>query len=339
MANAEEGRFETNYTKESGPMLNVSGGFLVRPRIGVGVAVSHYSRSTPVTVEASVPHPFYFNRKRPITGDVGGLTRKELGVHLHASGVFPVSPTVTITLSGGPSYFGVSQDVVTGFAYADAFPFDEARFERAETAKNSRSAIGVNAGGDLAIFLTSRAGIGISAQFARATVDIGFEGYAIGGLSVGEPTDLMYEIVGQTTARLPEERPRYLMGTGTPADLVESVARGVDLFDCVLPTRNGRNGQLFTSQGRLNIKNARYAEDDRPPDPDCCCYTCRTCSRAYLRHLFLAGEINACTLNTLHNLNFYLDTMRRIRDAIAFRTFDTFRQGFLRSASRLSLDS
>jgi hypothetical protein len=190
VANAEEGRFETNYTRKSGPMFDVSAGFLVGPRIGVGAAVSHYSRSTPVTVVASVPHPFYFDRMRPVTGDVGGLTRKELGVHLHARGVFPVSPTVTITLSGGPSYFGVSQDVVTGFAYADAFPFDEARFERAVTAKNSRSAIGVNAGGDLAIFLTSRAGIGISAQFARATVDMpsangGTTRVRVGGVSTG----------------------------------------------------------------------------------------------------------------------------------------------------------
>jgi queuine tRNA-ribosyltransferase len=160
------------------------------------------------------------------------------------------------------------------------------------------------------------------------TVAIGFEAYAIGGLSVGEPTDLMYEIVGKTTSCLPIDRPRYLMGTGTPDDLVESVARGIDLFDCVLPTRNARNGQLFTSEGRINIKNARYAEDDRPPDPDCGCYTCRTCSRAYLRHLFQSGEINACTLNTLHNLNFYLDTLRRIRESVTFGRFESFRDGF-----------
>jgi queuine tRNA-ribosyltransferase len=129
------------------------------------------------------------------------------------------------------------------------------------------------------------------------------------------------------------------MGAGTPQDLVEGVARGIDMFDCVLPTRNARNGQLFTSEGRLNIGNARYAEDDGPLDPQCGCYTCRHHSRAYLRHLFMAGEMSAGALNTLHNLSFYLDTMRRIRDAIAFRTFDSFRQGFLRSASRLSLDS
>ena len=175
-------------------------------------------------------------------------------------------------------------------------------------------------------------------QSARETVAIGFEAYAIGGLSVGEPIDVMYDVVSHTTAILPDDRPRYLMGTGTPEDLVESVARGIDLFDCVLPTRNGRNGQLFTSEGRLNIKNARYAEDDRPPDPSCGCYTCRTASRAYLRHLFLAGEMNAATLNTLHNLNFYLDTMRRIRDAIAFGRFESFRLAFHQSFSRQLAD-
>ena len=176
-------------------------------------------------------------------------------------------------------------------------------------------------------------------ESAHHTVDIGFEGYAIGGLSVGEPADLMYEMVARTTPHLPADRPRYLMGTGTPEDLVESVARGIDLFDCVLPTRNARNGQLFTSEGKLNIRNACYAEDDRPPDPACGCYTCRTCSRAYLRHLSVVNEMNAATLNTLHNLNFYLDTMRRIRDAIMFRRFESFRIAFLESLSRQPLDS
>jgi queuine tRNA-ribosyltransferase len=176
-------------------------------------------------------------------------------------------------------------------------------------------------------------------QSADATIAIGFEGYAIGGLSVGEPIDLMYAVVSDTVRRLPEDQPRYLMGAGTPEDLVECVARGIDMFDCVLPTRNARNGQLFTSEGRINIKNARYAEDDGPVDPACACYTCRTHSRAYLRHLYLAGEMTAGSLNTLHNLTFYLDTMRRIREAIRLRTFDKFRQEFLRSASRLSPDS
>ena len=176
-------------------------------------------------------------------------------------------------------------------------------------------------------------------ESADATVAIGFEGYAIGGLSVGEPSDQMYAVAGDTARRLPADRPRYLMGAGTPENLVECVARGIDMFDCVLPTRNARNGQLFTSEGRINIKNARYAEDDAPLDPRCGCYTCRHHSRAYLRHLYMAGEMSAQTLNTLHNLSFYLDTMRKIRDAILFQAFDNFRQEFLRSASRLSLDS
>ena len=174
---------------------------------------------------------------------------------------------------------------------------------------------------------------------ALGTVALGFDGHAIGGLSVGEPTDLMYDIVSQATAFLPAHQPRYLMGTGMPEDLVESVARGIDMFDCVLPTRNARNGQLFTAGGRINIKNARYAEDERPVDADCSCYTCRTFSRAYLRHLFLAGEIASATLNTLHNLNFYLDTMRGIRDAIAFGRFESFRSAFHQRLSRQALDS
>jgi queuine tRNA-ribosyltransferase len=170
-------------------------------------------------------------------------------------------------------------------------------------------------------------------ESACETVALDFEAYAIGGLSVGEPVDIMYDIVERTTEWLPRDRPRYLMGTGTPEDLVESVARGVDLFDCVLPTRNARNGQLFTSQGRLNIGNARYAEDDGPADPACGCYTCQTFSRAYLRHLYLAREINAAALNTLHNLNFYLDTIRRIREAIRFGRFESFRRAFRQQLS------
>jgi queuine tRNA-ribosyltransferase len=175
-------------------------------------------------------------------------------------------------------------------------------------------------------------------ESADTTVALGFEGYAIGGLSVGEPVDVMYSVVGGTARRLPATHPRYLMGAGTPEDLVECVARGIDMFDCVLPTRNARNGQLFTSAGRINIKNARYAEDGSPVDPECGCYTCTHHSRAYLRHLFMAGEMTAGTLNTLHNLTFYLDTMRKIRDAITFRTFEKFRQEFLRSVSRLPPD-
>ena len=166
------------------------------------------------------------------------------------------------------------------------------------------------------------------------TMATGFEGYAIGGLSVGEPAELMYDIAGHTSSLLPAGGPRYLMGVGMPEDLVEMVARGIDLFDCVLPTRNARNGQLFTRTGRINIKGARYAVDDQPLDSECTCYTCQNFSRAYLRHLFLANEISASTLNTLHNLHFYLDTMRRIGEAIVLGTFETFRQEFHLAFSR-----
>jgi queuine tRNA-ribosyltransferase len=174
----------------------------------------------------------------------------------------------------------------------------------------------------------------LRARSLAGTLEVGFDGYAIGGLSVGEPTEVMYGIVGEAAADLPADRPRYLMGTGTPDNLVESVARGIDLFDCVLPTRNARNGQLFTAGGPLNIKNVRYAEDDRPIEPGCPCPTCRRHSRAYLRYLFQAGEMAAATLNTLHNLHFYLDTMRKIREAIEFGTFEEFKTRFLTSYSR-----
>ena len=165
---------------------------------------------------------------------------------------------------------------------------------------------------------------------AEGTIDIGFDAYAIGGLSVGEPIPAMYDITEQTAKLLPADRPRYLMGVGTPRDLVECVSRGIDMFDCVLPTRNARNGQLFTSTGRINIKNAEFADDQRPLDEACACYTCARFSRAYLRHLFQAGEMTSATLNTLHNLHFYLDTMRRIREAIVFSTLEELRQEYRR---------
>ncbi len=171
-------------------------------------------------------------------------------------------------------------------------------------------------------------------ESVQQTVDIGFEAYAIGGLSVGEPPEVMYDVVAHTARQLPSDRPRYLMGTGMPDDLIECVARGIDMFDCVLPTRNARNGQLLTSRGPIPIKNARYAEDSSPPDPECTCYTCRTFSRAYLRHLFVVGEMTGATLNSLHNLHFYLDTMRRIREAIVFGSFEKLRQEFHQTFSR-----
>jgi queuine tRNA-ribosyltransferase len=166
-------------------------------------------------------------------------------------------------------------------------------------------------------------------ESVAGTVAVGFEGYAIGGLSVCEPTDQMYQTVSHTAGQLPAGAPRYLMGAGTPPDLLAAVARGIDMFDCVLPTRNARNGQLFTSRGPLSIKNARFAADPEPLDAECGCPTCRSHSRAYLRHLFMVGEMSASILNTVHNLHFYLDTMRRIREAIEFGFFGDFTRAFL----------
>lgn len=161
-------------------------------------------------------------------------------------------------------------------------------------------------------------------ESAEEIVEIGFEGYGIGGLSVGEPKAETYDVTQYTAQLLPTDLPRYLMGVGTPADMVECVACGIDLFDCVMPTRNGRNGCVFTSQGKLVIKNARYARDEAPLDPICECFVCRRYSRGYIRHLFVAGEILAAILATYHNLHFYLDTLRKIRQAIAAGEFESF---------------
>jgi queuine tRNA-ribosyltransferase len=158
------------------------------------------------------------------------------------------------------------------------------------------------------------------------TVNIGFDGYAIGGLSVGEEKSAMFEVIEDVTPRMPKNCPRYLMGVGTPEDLVEAVARGIDMFDCVLPTRNGRTGQAFTSTGKLNIKNAQWTNDSRPLDESCPCSVCRRHSRAYLRHLYMSGEILASILLTHHNLAFFLDTMRGVRQSIRSGDFPTFRR-------------
>jgi queuine tRNA-ribosyltransferase len=180
---------------------------------------------------------------------------------------------------------------------------------------------------DQALFGIVQGGVHVDLRerSARALVGMDFPGYAIGGLSVGEPKPDMLRVLETLDSLLPEARPRYLMGVGTPDDIVEGVARGVDMFDCVMPTRNARNGQLFTRAGRLSIRNARYREDPRPPDPACGCYTCRHASRAYLRHLHLANEMSAATLLTIHNLAHYLDTLREVRQAILLGRFEEFR--------------
>jgi len=168
----------------------------------------------------------------------------------------------------------------------------------------------------------------LRARAVEELVEIGFDGYALGGLSVGEPAELMMEITEEIAALMPADHPRYLMGVGTPENLVEAVYRGIDMFDCVMPTRNARNGMLFTSSGRLVIKNARHQDDHRPVDEECDCYTCRNYSRAYLRHLFMAREILSSQLNTIHNLHYYVGLMARMRKAIEEDRFSQFRQEF-----------
>jgi queuine tRNA-ribosyltransferase len=165
---------------------------------------------------------------------------------------------------------------------------------------------------------------------------IGFDGYALGGLSVGEPKEMMLENLEETAPLLPEDRPRYLMGVGTPEDLVEGVYHGIDMFDCVMPTRSARNGLLFTNGEKVVIKNARYREDPLPIDDTCDCYTCRNYSRAYLRHLYVSGEILAMVLNTVHNLRHYLRLMERIRGAIGEGRYPDFRRGFYQGKEKNS---
>jgi queuine tRNA-ribosyltransferase len=168
-------------------------------------------------------------------------------------------------------------------------------------------------------------------QSAKEMTALPFDGFAIGGLSIGETPDLMQKMAYFTAPLLPRDKPRYLMGVGRPEDLVEGVRAGIDMFDCVMPTRNARNGQLFTSEGKVNIKNARYADDPAPLDPHCPCEACTQYSRAYLRHLFVAGELLSARLNTIHNLTYYIRLMEQMREAISENRFDEWVVSFYKT--------
>ena len=217
-------------------------------------------------------------------------------------------------------------------------------FDRDRTARGSeRVAAGTDAGEpqarmpalQQALFGIVQGGsfLDLRRESLERTAEIGFDGYAIGGLSVGEEKPVMFEVIADIAPRMPADKPRYLMGVGTPQELIGAVARGVDMFDCVLPTRNGRNGQAFTSRGKVNIKNARYAQDKRPLDTSCACSVCRRHSRAFLRHLYLSGEMLASILLTHHNLAFFLDTMRSVRQAIRSGQFAKFRRDYAEQVS------
>jgi queuine tRNA-ribosyltransferase len=199
------------------------------------------------------------------------------------------------------------------------------------TAANKRAAEGGGATLKPALFGIVQGGVfhDLRARSVEEICAMPFDGFAIGGVAVGESKAEMLDIMNFTAPLLPADKPRYLMGVGTPEDLLDGVAAGIDMFDCVMPTRNARNGSLFTSSGKVAIKNARYADDPRPLDSNCSCVTCRTVSRAYLRHLYVNDEIAAMVYNTIHNVAFYLDLMRGIRQAIASNSLGSFRDSFL----------
>src|SRR6476659_5787060 len=220
-----------------------------------------------------------------------------------------------------------SMDLTTRWARRSKTAFDRLQDEGADT--GNVEALGALSGRQALFGIVQGAShLDLRRRSLEQTVEIGFDGYAIGGLSVGEEKPVMFSVIDDIAPRMPRDKPRYLMGVGTPEDLIEAVARGVDMFDCVLPTRNGRTGQAFTSRGKLNIKNAQWVKDSRPLDESCGCSVCRRHSRSYLRHLYMTGEMLASILITHHNLAFFLDTMRGVRQSIRSGDFPKFRREF-----------
>ncbi len=212
-----------------------------------------------------------------------------------------------------------SQAMYPGFTRDSGDSGDTGRTEATETISGAQALFGIVQGGSH---------LDLRRESLSRTREIGFDGYAIGGLSVGEEKSVMWRVVSDLVPEMPASHPRYLMGVGTPQDLVEAVSHGVDMFDCVLPTRNGRTGQAFTSRGKMNVKNAQWALDTKPLDEACACSVCKRHSRAYLRHLHMSGELLASILLTHHNLAFFLDTMRRVRQSIRSGDFTNFRREF-----------
>ncbi len=256
--------------------------------------------------------------------------------HLDGSGQF-LSPEISMRIQ-----HAMGSDIVMAFDECTPYPVNSkqakdsmeltarwAKRSRAEfdSLKDSPQSIAVNP----SLFGINQGGVysDLRKESLERLIEIGFEGYAIGGLSVGEEKSQMYDTVEYIAPQMPQSKPRYLMGVGTPEDLIECVARGVDMFDCVMPTRNARNGQVFTAHGKLNIRNAKFAREEKPLDEECKCAVCLRYSRAYIRHLYNCGEILAATLCSYHNLAFYLDSMRLIRQAIVLDEFAEFRMRYL----------
>ena len=249
----------------------------------------------------------------------------EFRSHLDGSLQF-LSPEVSIDIQ---SRMGV--DIAMAFDECPAYGLSHAEVAESMERTHRWARRSLAARRQTALFGIVQGGVypDLRARSAEVISSMDFDGVAIGGVSVGETKAEMLDVMRRTAPLLPADKPRYLMGVGTPQDLLDGVAAGIDMFDCVMPTRNARNGTLFTSVGKIAIKNARFAADQGPLDPRCACVTCRTVSRAYLRHLYVTGEIAALVYNTIHNVFFYLDLMRSVRQSIALDSFGAFRETFL----------
>ena len=262
-------------------------------------------------------------------GDLRAIDEEGVRFRSHIDGtLFSLTPESSIAVQEA-----LGADII--MAFDECIPYPATReYVAASTARSGRWAkrcqVARRPDDDAALFAIVQGGMypDLRQQSAEGLVAGGFEGYALGGLSVGESAAEMYDVMEATLPHLPQDQPRYVMGIGTPENLVEAVARGGDMFDCVMPTRNARNGVLFTSFGKVSIKQARYAHDSSPLDPECGCPVCRRYSRAYLRHLFQSGEILSSMLNTMHNLYYYLHLMAEMRIAITAGTFTEFRKTF-----------
>ena len=281
----------------------------------------------------------FMHWSRPILTDSGGFQVYSLGAmrKITEQGVQFRSPVDGAAVFMGPEESmaiqrALGSDIVMIFDECTPYPATEEQAEDSMALSQRWAARSKAAHGDNpnALFGIVQGGVypALRERSLAGLREIGFDGYAVGGLSVGEPPDERWRVMDFLADRLPVERPRYLMGVGTPEDIVEAVRRGIDMFDCVLPTRNARNGHLFTHDGVVRIRNARHAQDTSPLDPACDCYTCRNYSRSYLRHLFRCNEILGARLHTIHNLSYYQQLMRDIRLAIEDRRFDSFRADF-----------
>lgn len=249
-------------------------------------------------------------------GELASVSREGVRFASHIDGSHHfVSPELSIEIQQA-----LGADIIMAFDEPTAFPstHDLSLCSMERTLDWARRCAEAHKRDDQALFGIVQGGMykDLRDRCADELVAIGFDGYAVGGLSVGETKAMMFEVLEHTLPLLPEDKPRYLMGVGTPEDLIKCAGLSVDMFDCVLPTRNARNGALYTSQGRIMIKNVKYARDKGPIDPQCSCYCCQNFSRGYLRHLFLADEILALRLNTIHNVHFYMELMEEIRSAI-----------------------